>query len=243
MKSSSTFVASKYLSLVLLIISLNSCEVNKSGETPDYTGQTDAITDIDGNQYKTIGIGSQIWMQENLAVTHLADGARITLLENYSDWRNKNLNTAAYCWYDNDSANNKSIYGGLYNFYAVKTGLLCPTGWHVPSQNDWSTLVDFLGGKDIGGGKLIDFESKYWIDPIHYVANNLKFLALPGGYRRPESGEFMGKGLSAWWWANRTSMEDDSKALTISVSKDEISLSQNYIYKNGGASIRCIKDE
>jgi uncharacterized protein (TIGR02145 family) len=242
MNSLSTCVGSRYLSLVLLIISLNSCEVNEPGVFPDYTGQTDIITDIDGNHYKTIGIGTQIWMQENLEVTHLANGEKIILLESNLDWRNKNLNTGAYCWYDDDSVNNRSIYGGLYNFYAFKTGLLCPTGWHVPSQNDWNTLVDFLGGKDVAGGKLIDFESKYWIDPIHYVDNNFKFLALPGGSRHPETAEFQGKGIWACWWANRTSKEDDSKAPVIVIGKDEIALNENYIYKNGGASIRCVKN-
>jgi uncharacterized protein (TIGR02145 family) len=228
--------------IVLLFFLQCGCEYDSSPKN-DYTGQLDSITDIDGNQYKTIGIGTQIWMQENLKVSHLNDGTEITLFPNINDWRNKNLNIAAFCWYDNDSINNKSIYGGLYNFFAVETGLLCPTGWHVPNQTEWKTLVDFLGGKEIAGGKLKEHNGNYWIQPYSYILNSYKFGGLPSGSRFPEAGGLQRLGYSSWWWENKISSADPSEALILYIDKDVNYISEKFEYKNGGASVRCVKDE
>ena len=225
-----------------MFLTFYGCEYD-SARKIDYSGQIDTISDIDGNKYKTIGIGTQIWMQENLKVTQLANGSKITLLKENKDWLlNKNLNVAAYCWYDNDSVYNKSPYGSLYNFYAVETGLLCPTGWHIPSQDEWKTLVDYLGGKEIAGGKLKDYNGNYWTSPNHCIENHINFTGLPGGYRDAVTGFFNAKGLTGSWWSNRISKENDLKALQITVVNSETSISEAYVYKNGGASIRCVKD-
>ena len=225
----------------LYFLPLAGCEYD-SPQTIDYTGQIDSIVDIDGNKYTTIGIGTQIWMQKNLKTTRLSDGTILSLIADNIDWRNKNINTPAYCWYDNDSVENKSIYGGLYNFYSIETGLLCPTGWHVPSQAEWKTLVDYLGGKEIAGGKLKDYNGNYLVLPDRYIENNFKFHGLPGGFRHPETGEFRNKGFTGCWWANRISKEDDSKALNIFIGKEKIEITEDYGNKHGGASIRCVKD-
>lgn len=105
-------------------------------------GGISTITDIDGNVYETVQIGEQAWMAENLKVITYNDGTPITLEENNTNW--SNLSTEAYCWYNNDSVNNADPYGALYNWYAVQTGKLCPSGWHVPSDSEWSELTTFL---------------------------------------------------------------------------------------------------
>jgi len=230
------------LFIALSFLPFSGCEYD-SNQTIDYTGQIDSITDIDGNKYKTIGIGTQIWMQENLKVTHLTDGSQITLLYNNSDWSyNYKSSISAYCWYDNDSVNNKSLYGALYNFYSIETGLLCPTGWHVPSQSEWEILVDYLGGKEIAGGKLKDYSGPYWISPNLCKENQVNFIGLPGGYRDRNTGSYNAKGLFGCWWANRVSKDDDSNALQISVNNSELNITETYVRKNGGASVRCVKD-
>ncbi len=225
-----------------MIVPLYGCEFDSSPAT-DVTGQISSITDIDGNNYKTIGIGTQIWMQENLKVTHLNDGSQITLLYDNNGWRqNYNSNNSAYSWYDNDSVNNKSLYGALYNFYSIETGLLCPTGWHVPSQSEWEILVDYLGGKEIAGGKLKDYFGNYWTSPNQCIENNGYFIGLPGGYRHSRDGTYYAKGLLGCWWANRISKEDNSMALQISLENSEVFTTETYVNKNVGASVRCVKD-
>ncbi len=96
------------------------------------------VTDADGNIYDTVHIGTQVWLQQNLATTKYNDGSQIPLVTDTS-WQS--LKTPAYCWYDNDSATYKNPYGTLYNFYTVNTGKLCPTGWHVPTNEEFHMLV------------------------------------------------------------------------------------------------------
>ena len=228
--------------ITLSFLLFSGCEYD-SPQTVDFTGQIDSIVDIDGNKYKTIGIGTQVWMQENLRVTHFNDGSKISLLNQSGDWYlNNDLNTPAYCWYDNDSVNNYSPYGALYNFYSIETGLLCPTGWHVSSQTEWETLVNYLGGKEIAGGKLKDYFGNYWTSPNHCIENNGYFIGLPGGYRHSRNGTYYAKGLLGCWWANRISKEDNSMALQISLENSEIFTTETYVNKNVGASVRCVKD-
>lgn len=110
-----------------------------------------SVTDTEGNTYKTIKTVTQTWMAENLKTTKYNDG---TLIPNVSDntaWTQ--LSSGAYCWYSND-INNKSTFGALYNWYAVNTGKLCPEGWHVPGDDEWTTLTGYLGGEDVAGGKM-----------------------------------------------------------------------------------------
>jgi uncharacterized protein (TIGR02145 family) len=110
------------------------------GNTP--AGET--VTDADGNVYHTVQIGNQVWMVENLRTTKYNDNSPITPVSDNAVWGT--LTTEAYCWYNNDEATNKNTYGALYNWYVLNTGKLCPTGWHVPSQAEWETLISSLGG-------------------------------------------------------------------------------------------------
>jgi uncharacterized protein (TIGR02145 family) len=121
------------------------------------------VSDIDGNYYKTIQIGSQIWMAENLKTTRYNDGSNIPLVTDNTAW--SNLTTPGYCWYNNDAATYKNVYGALYNWYAVNTGKLCPSGWHVPSEYEWTLLVNYLGGVYAAGGKLKETGTTHWYSP------------------------------------------------------------------------------
>jgi uncharacterized protein (TIGR02145 family) len=206
--------------------------------TEDYTGQIDTVFDIDGNTYRTVGIGSQIWMAQNLRTTRLNDGTIIPEIKPDSIW---NFNPhIAFCWYNNDTIYNSKIYGALYNYYTIKSGLLCPIGWHVPKESEWTTLVNFLGGSEKAGGKLKDYFTSYWGDPNVCFANNYGFLALPGGRRSHILGKFNDLRYRGYWWTS-TSKND-----FVSYSRTMYN-SDTHIYKlessrGDGFSVRCIKD-
>ena len=223
--------------VLLFIILAISCEKVKNLNN-DYTGQVDTISDIEGNTYKTIGIGSQIWMAENLRVTRLNDGTIIPEEINDSIW--VKLISPAVCWYYNDSISYQQIYGPLYNFYVVNTGLLCPIGWHVPARSEWETLANFVGGEKIAGGKLKQSDGSHWNEPNPCYLNNYQFMALPAGCRRQYDGEFRDIGDIGYWW---TSTPDDYfTAECQAMLHDDTSLSRSIVNKKVGFSIRCIKD-
>jgi uncharacterized protein (TIGR02145 family) len=138
----------------------------KAGSTnpsPIPTPVENKMTDIDGNQYDVIKIGNQLWMKENLKVSKYRNGeAILTGLVN-SAWAN--TNKGAYAIYDNDNTNNER-YGNLYDWYAVNDSRgLCPSGWHIPSESEWSTLISYLGGESVPRGKLKSIGTSYWNSP------------------------------------------------------------------------------
>lgn len=124
--------------------------------------QTENLVDIDGNTYKTVLFGKQLWMAENLKTTKYNDGSTIPLVNNSSEWGE--LTQPAYCWYNNDLKNNKNQYGALYNWYAVETGKLCPIGWHVPSDKVWLSEAYLpVGYRDENGAYwFVKNTSFYW---------------------------------------------------------------------------------
>jgi len=197
------------------------------------------VSDIEGYVYNTIGIGSQIWMVENLRTTFLNDSTPITQIFNDSLWTR--FRSPGYCWYNNDSIINKNIYGALYNFYTIESGLLCPTGWHVPDESEWNTLAAFLGGNEIAGGKLKDYYTPYWKGPNLCIANNFGFRALPGGEKRIVTGIFFGIRERGYWWTSRS--DNYSQAFSRSMSHESTELDRFLTNKKYGFSIRCIKDQ
>lgn len=230
------------LLLFLLLIYLTGCESFLSEPSKklavDYTGQVDTVFDIDGNAYKTVGIGSQIWMAQNLKTTRLNDGTKIPQVKADSIWDfNPHI---AFCWYNNDSIYNAKIYGSLYNYYTVSSGLLCPIGWHVPSDSEWTVLVNFLGGNEKAGGKLKDYYTSYWSGPNVCFVNNYGFAALPGGRRSHYKGEFGNIGIMCSWWTS-TSINKYS-AYSRSMYNSNTRISRNESRYGDGYSIRCIKD-
>ena len=122
----------------------------QSFTTQQGTGGT--VTDIDGNVYHTVTIGTQTWMVENLKTTKYNDGTAIPLVTDSTAWLN--LTTPGYCWYNNDAATYKNTYGALYNWFTVNTSKLAPSGWHVPTDAEWTTLITYLGGETVAGGQM-----------------------------------------------------------------------------------------
>lgn len=156
------------------------------------------MTDQDGNFYKTVTIGMQVWMAENLKTTRFNDNTTIPLVSDSVEWIGSN--TPCYCWYDNDADTYRVVYGALYNWYAIKTGKLCPKGWHVPSNEEWITLRTYLGGEEIAGGKMKETGTLHWQSPNAGASNFSGFTALPGGVRgivgTGNKGKFGGQGTN-----------------------------------------------
>ncbi len=196
------------------------------------------VTDFDGNVYSTITIGTQVWMDRNLRVTHYNNGNTIPKVTNGTIWIT--LSSGAYNWQNNDSVTNAVTYGALYNWYATEAGNLCPTGWHVPSDNDWTILTTFLGGMDISGGKLKETGTSHWITPNTGATNEAGFTALPGGSFGGSDGVFHDFGKFGYWWsATKTS---DGWAYVRRLGFMETSVTRNTYLTRGGFSVRCIKD-
>ena len=162
------------------------------------------MTDIDGNTYQTVKIGNQWWIAENLNVTHYQNGDAIPNVTDSAAWWG--LTSGAYCNYNNDAAN-VAVYGRLYNWYAVHDSRnIAPAGWHVPSDAEWQTLVDYLGGDPVAGGKMKEAGTTHWISPNTGATNESGFSGLPGGYRHTD-GYYYDISYSASFW---TFTESDS---------------------------------
>lgn len=191
------------------------------------------VTDIDGNVYKTIQIGSQTWMAENLQTKRYNDGTEIPQVSYSSRW--PALSTGALCWYDNMNL----TYGALYNWYSVSSGNLCPTGWHVPTDEEWTTLTNFAGGVETAGNQLREKGSVHWTSPNSGATNSIGFTALPGGYRY-FNGAYNAVKRYGYWW---TSTESN----TVNAYARDLYYGYAYIDKissdkRTGASVRCLKD-
>jgi uncharacterized protein (TIGR02145 family) len=205
--------------------------------------QAETMRDIDGNVYRTVTIGSQVWMAENLKTTRYNDGTEIPLVTEQPAWFH--LNAPGYCWYNNDENANRAIYGALYNWYALNTGKLCPPGWHVPSDDEWAVLTAYLGGDAIAGGKMKEGGTTHWLNPNTGATNSSGFTALPAGFRG-ESGFIPGSGSSfisgsiALFWSS-TALEDET-AWTRYLQADSIVAGRNNGGKYHGFPIRCMKD-
>lgn len=195
------------------------------------------LSDQDGNIYKTITIGTQTWMAENLRVTKYRNGDPIPKTDNY-DW--SNLTSGAYCNYENTlDIDTISTYGRLYNWYVVNdTRKIEPNGWHIPSKDEWYLLVDYLGGVSEAGSKLKEAGNSHWVNP-NEGTNETGFTALPGGHRFKD-GIYNYLGFFGIWWSTT---EYDSKNAWILYIVNEFTYTYSNINaKECGYSIRCIKD-
>lgn len=194
------------------------------------------MTDIDGNTYKTVTIGTQTWMAENLKVTKYNDGTSIPIVSDSAAW--SVLTTGAYCNYENEQCS-VAIYGRLYNWYAVNTGKLCPTGWHVPTDTEWTTFINYLGGEDAAGGKLKEIGIAHWQSPNEGATNESGFTALPSGFRG-FNGTFGNIGYSGLWWS--ATNDDANKAWLRDMFYGNSVVNRSNRYKGNGFSVRCVKD-
>jgi uncharacterized protein (TIGR02145 family) len=209
------------------------------GEEQSFTTPTSGgtVSDYDGNIYSTVHIGNQIWMAENLKTTKYSDGTSIPLVTDDTAWIN--LSTPGYCWYNNNDAAAQT-YGALYNWYTVNMGNLCPTSWHVPTDAEWTTLTDYLGGDNVAGGKLKETGTTHWESPNTGATNETGFTALPGGYRNSLDGGFGGLGYQGTWWsASEGSSSSAWRRRLNSDGSDVDRFRYNYEF---GFSVRCIKD-
>ncbi len=197
--------------------------------------------DIDGNAYSTFTIARQVWMAENLRVTHYRNGDQIPNVTESGEW--PGLTSGAYCWYDNDQSANQK-YGVLYNCYAVTdSDGLCPDGWHVPTDAEWTTLITYLGGSGLAGGRMKAI-TELWKSPNTDATNSSDFSGLPAGIRITSSGVNNGKfaeiGSRCDWWSS-TEVSSDS-ALFRSLSYLHSVAYRYSSTKKYGFSVRCLKD-
>ena len=227
-----------------------SCLYSCKKEVEQVTGELEkgTVNDVEGYVYQTIKIGEQWWMAENLRTTKFNDGENIPLVTENLIWAR--LSTPGYCWYNNDYLIYGSVYGALYNWYAVNTRELCPSGWHIPSDNEWHNLALYLDPHSvwagntsesmIAGGKLKESGITHWLNPNAGATNEIGFSALPGGARWNTSGKFLFVGETGYW-----SCTDVFRYRALSYKAE--SLFRGYgenseIGSRVGNSIRCIKD-
>jgi len=194
-------------------------------------------------QYSTIKIGNQTWMTENSNVSSFRNGDVIKQAKTNRKWKRlARKGKPAWCYYEN-KIENGTIYGKLYNWYAVNDARgLAPCGWHIPSDQDWIELTEYLGGEDIAGEKMKAV--KGWKEYINNFSNgnNISgFSGLPGGYRF-SNGIFFYAGSFGYWWSSTQDNTDSEKAFYRDQSYNKSNLSRDTNDKRNGLSIRCIKD-
>jgi uncharacterized protein (TIGR02145 family) len=226
---------------LVLAVCFQACDLNSTSPSDEV-----GITDFDGNVYTSVIIGDQEWMVENLKVTHYRNGDEIPEIIPDTTWAN--MESGAYCNYQHDE-DNAQIYGRLYNWYAVlDERMLAPEGWHIPSQEEWQILVDYLGGTSVAGGKLMEADFVHWNENINANSTNESgFSALPTGHRDDYTwglgfGRFSGMSSSTKYMSQAESgiiyfilMQDYSEAVWIG----EMQINDHY---KPGHPVRCIKD-
>jgi len=195
------------------------------------------ITDVDGNTYKTVRIGEQTWMAENLRTAKFSDGNAIPAISDPSAW--SGLDTPGYCCYNNDRDSIGEIYGALYNFYAVASSKVCPEGWHVPTVDDWQKLRDFLGDTLVSGGLLKESGTLHWEAPNTGADNSTGFQALPAGIRYFEGTFSSLSNFTAFWSSTEY---ESAKGWYLSLYYSGTTVQLNQASKKDGFSVRCIKD-
>ena len=213
------------------------------------------LTDIENNNYKTVNIGTQTWMAENLKVTKYNDGTTIPDVTSDIDW--VALTTGAFCTYNNTTnVDTIKSYGRLYNWFATSTGKLCPTGWHVPNDSEWTVLRTYLiaNGYNYDGSKTDDKTAKSlastsgWssVSTMGVIGHNPSlnnrsgFSSLPGG-DRDYSGAFVNIGKSAYWWSS-TEVAAGIISNYWNLNYDSGTLSTFGTREFSGFSVRCLKN-
>lgn len=243
----------KFSLLTAILVLFNACEKDEDNNpvsSNPTNGKTTAVfnstvtygtmTDQDGNVYKTVTIGTQTWMAENLRTTVYNDGTAIPMVTDNTAW--DNLSTEAYCNYNNTSNTDTiATFGRLYNWYAVNSGKLAPKGWHVPTDAEWTQLTTYLGGESVAGGKLKETGTTHWISPNTGATNETGFTALPGG-GRGQDGAFGNVGYSGTWWSATGSGSGATYAWHRTMTNDLSDVLRPVNYLKFGFPVRCVKD-
>lgn len=220
------------------------------------------VSDVDGNAYKAVKIGTQVWMAENLKTTKYNDGTAIPNLTDNSAWGS--ATSGAWCDY-NLTSSNSVTYGKLYNWYAVDNNAstkavsnggknICPAGWHVPSDSDWTTLTDYVGYKETveeyypgefqvnvyGAQYLKEAGTTHWSATNSETNNSSGFTALPGGYRKYDGRDYENLGNEGYWWS--TSLTTYGYPIYRRMTQSENLVEIGSGLKEFGRSVRCVKD-
>ena len=207
------------------------------------------VSDADGNIYKTVKIGDQEWMAENLRTTHYHNAQKTPIpfiandAQGEADWTNATF--GAYAIYDTSGTGYTSFsaerFGHLYNWHAVEdTRSLCPTDWHVPSDDEWTILINNLGGQSTAGGKMKTKGSDFWDPPNMGATNASGFTGLPSGVRSSTTGKFGGIGINGFWWTSTPHISGNVHYYNLWYGDTEVR--KNSSHNTLGYSVRCIKD-
>ncbi len=212
---------------------------------------TQALYDIDGNGYDTVHIGTQIWMKQNLNVTHYPNGDTIPYITDNTTWANLAITGDGFSYYNNNANGEANTYGALYNYAAtigdnwdrdntINQGV-CPDGYHLPSDAEWDTLTTYLGGTNVAGGKMKETGTSHWNSPNTGSDNSSGFSALPGGTRSSSTGSFYDKGNRGLWWSSTEYNNTVSYNRILIYNNNEVTRSINFA-KSFGMSVRCVKN-
>jgi uncharacterized protein (TIGR02145 family) len=233
----------KYITWIVIIFTLSfySCKkADTQSSTPENTTTSQktitSVIDIDGNKYDTIAIGTQTWMVENLKTTHYRNGDPIPVLADSAQWNNDLI--GAYCNYDNNTGNGNT-YGHLYNWYAVNNPAgISPTGWHIPTDSEWSVLATYLGGDSLAGGVMKSTGTTLWNTLNSGATNSSGFTGLPAG-NRLNNESFYGINNYSHFWSSTAINDSTSWSRYLYYFDSE--LYRYYSGKDVGFSCRCIK--
>ena len=225
-----TLIKLQFLFLSFLIHLFTFCQTPIAG-----TG----IMDVDGNNYNSVIYSNgQEWMTENLKTSRFSNGDEITYSEQSLDWQI--LNVAAYSYYNHDE-NSKNVFGNLYNWFTtIDERNVCPSGWHVPTDSEWTDLTDIYGGNGVAGGKMKVEDTLFWQAPNLGATNESLFSALPAGCRY-DGGNFANIEKYGYWWTS--TQLDNQFSWYRSAFYNSDNLVKNYTTKNTGYAIRCVKNQ
>lgn len=208
----------------------------KSGSGTGNGSKTGTMRDIDGNTYKTVTIGNQIWMAENLRVSRYRNGDPISNIQNENEWNY--ATQGAWCHFGNQSALDP-VYGKLYNWYAVNDSRgLAPKGWHIPTVEEVNTLINYLGGNSTAGGSMKETGTDYWYTPNTGATNTSGFSARPGGYREYTFWRYIN--YNACFWTATIYNAGAANGFYLAFDYGGVNVGNAQI--NSGFSVRCVKD-
>lgn len=240
-----TFSIKVFAGLLLFTISCKkeNTMFRKSSAVVENTAQTSLSEANELVGAQAVRIGKQVWKIRNLTTNHYRNGDHIPQVTNAKKWAS--LTSGAWCWYNNDSATYAATYGKLYNWYAVNDPRgLAPEGWHIPSDAEWATLTDYLGGALLAGGKMkstgtIEAGNGLWHDPNKRATNSSGLTGLPGGVR-DYNGFFYDDGYDGFWWSSTEYNSTSAQYLALSYDAGIVGRTEHY--KPNGFSVRCVKD-
>lgn len=233
----------KNIHFIIIVVLLAACKKEQqapvfSHQVINQQNQPYSVTDIDGNIYTAVKIGTQIWTVQNLRTRHYRNGDSIPRVKTNAEWNS--LNTGAFCNFDNNPAN-VVTYGRLYNWYAVTDPrCIAPKGWHVPSIEEWRILVDYLGGVEEAGGHLKEAGTTHWFSPNTSADNSSGFTALPNGYRYPW-GEFLNLGNVGPIWSRSENETGHPWQIAMYSWLQSVNLDDNED-KREALAVRLVKD-